>query len=60
MPGKKGGKPGHHKSYKGPWPEQHTAIPGRKPQGGPGREKTHSEGAPHQTQVHKIPPQTPK
>jgi len=34
MPGKKGGKPGHHKPYKGPWPEQHTAIPGRKPEGG--------------------------
>lgn len=60
MPGKKGSKHGHQKTYKGPWPEQHTAIPGRKPEGGKGHEHTHSEGGSHQTPIHKIPPQAPK
>lgn len=61
MAGKKGGKPGgHHKTYKGPWPEDHGAVPGRKPSGEKGHDKTHAEGGPHQTQVHKIPPQAPK
>ena len=60
MPGKKGSKPGHHKTYKGPWPEQHSAIPGRKQEGDKGHDKTHPEGGSHQTPIHKIPPQTPK
>lgn len=60
MSSKKGGKGGHHKQYRGPWPEQHSAIPGRAAKTGGGVDKARPEGAPHQTPVHKIPPQTPK
>ncbi len=60
MPGKRQGHSQHHKPYRGPWPELHSSIPGRK-----GPEGPHESAPPHEvihqtTQVHKIPPQTPK
>jgi hypothetical protein len=59
MSGRKQGKGGHHKGYRGPWPEDHSAIPGRQAKQG-GGEKPRPEGGTHAPQVHKIPQQAPK
>lgn len=54
-------KKGGHKTYKGPWPENHPSIPGRNPkETGSGHARPDPSHTPPQTPVHKVPPQTPK
>ena len=59
MPGKRHQGHGHHKGYRGPWPEDHSAIPGRQAEQ-TGGDKARPEGGPHPPQVQKIPQQAPK
>lgn len=60
MPTRKHGKTAHHKTYKGPWPEEHSGIPGRAPKTGKAPDKSTLAGHPNAAPIHKIPPQTPK
>jgi hypothetical protein len=60
MPGRKHGNAGHHKPYKGPWPEEHSGIPGRAAKTGKEAGKPKPDRTPQQTPVHKIPPPAPK
>lgn len=61
MTGKRKGKGGHHKSYRGPWPEDHgTKFSGRKSQEDKDAPRTRDAGGPAQPKVHKIPQNAPK
>ncbi len=60
MPGKKHGKTIQHRSYRGPWPEEHTAVPGQPSRVGRERTQSRTETPSQPPQVHKIPPPAPK
>ncbi len=61
MTGKRKGKGGHHKAYRGPWPEDHGAkFSGRRSGENTESPRVKAEGAPAQPKVQKIPQNTPK